>query len=475
MNAAADTAAVEPLHVAYLVNQYPMVSHSFIRREILALERHGVRVQRIALRGWTGPLAGADDLQERERTQHVLAGGTAALIAGLARMVVSRPGLSLSVLGQALRMSRGSDRSLPYHLVYFAEACVAAHWIERSGARHLHAHFGTNSAEVALLAARLASIGFSFTVHGPEEFDRPRCLGLAEKIARSDFVVAISSFGRSQLLRWTAFAQWPKVHVVHCGIDRSFRGADATSAVSAPAPRRLVCVGRICEQKGQLLLLSAMRRVLDRGADFELVLAGDGEMRAEIETLVDRLGLRSSVRITGWISGQQVREEILGARALVLVLVGVQDPGNVGTLLRSAEAFGATGAVACRGTAHPLSPKALRASAGSALRLPLLAAAEDASVLARLREAKLRIFAATIDGGESPGELDFCVPCALLVGNESSGLPAAMASAADQRVRITLAEGVESLNAGVAGAVLLYEAARQRNAKLSAGMPGQSP
>ena len=167
--------------------------------------------------------------------------------------------------------------------------------------------------------------------------------------------------------------------------------------------------------------------------------------------------------------------DLLGARPLVLVLVGVQDPGNVGTLLRSAEAFGATGAVTCRGTAHPLSPKALRASAGSALRLPLLASADDASVLARLREARLRIFAATLDGGESPGELDFRVPCALLIGNESSGLPAEMARAADQRVRIALAEGVESLNAGVAGAVLLYEASRQRSAKLRAGRPSESP
>jgi glycosyltransferase involved in cell wall biosynthesis len=308
----------EPLHVAYLINQYPMVSHSFIRREILALERRGVRVQRIALRGWTGPLAGADDVLERERTQHVLAGGAGALIASLARMLLTRPGRALSVLGEALRMARGSDRSLPYHLVYFAEACVAADWIERSGARHLHAHFGTNSAEVAMLAARLASIGFSFTVHGPEEFDRPQAIGLAEKIARSDFVVAISSFGRSQLLRWTAFAQWPKVHVVHCGIDRSYGETGASGEPSTQAPRRLVCVGRICEQKGQLLLLSAMRRVLDRGADFELVLAGDGEMRAEVERLCAELDLASRVRITGWISGDQVRDELLGARALVL-------------------------------------------------------------------------------------------------------------------------------------------------------------
>jgi colanic acid/amylovoran biosynthesis glycosyltransferase len=310
-------AADKPLHVAYLVNQYPMVSHSFIRREILALERQGVRVQRIALRGWTGALAGDDDLVERERTQHVLKGGAVPLLAGLVRMLLTRPGRLLGAFGQSMRMARHSDRSLPYHLIYLVEACLAAHWIERAGAKHLHAHFGTNSTEVAMLAARLAGIAYSFTVHGPEEFDRPQFIGLTEKIRCSAFVVAISSFGRSQLLRWCDWGQWPKVHVVHCGIDRAFHERPAAPA-SARAVPRLVCVGRICEQKGQLLLLSAMRKVLDRGSPFELVLAGDGELRAEAERLSAALGLADHVRITGWISGEQVREELLAARALVL-------------------------------------------------------------------------------------------------------------------------------------------------------------
>jgi glycosyltransferase involved in cell wall biosynthesis len=150
-------------------------------------------------------------------------------------------------------------------------------------------------------------------VHGPDEFDKPQFLGIAEKVRRSAFVVAISSHGRSQLYRWIGHAQWPKVQVVHCGVDAQFHAA------AAPPPEaRLVCVGRLCEQKGQRLLLEAVARLAARGLRFDLVLAGDGEIRPELEALIARHGLAGRVRITGWLSSAAVRAEILAARALVL-------------------------------------------------------------------------------------------------------------------------------------------------------------
>jgi TrmH family RNA methyltransferase len=155
---------------------------------------------------------------------------------------------------------------------------------------------------------------------------------------------------------------------------------------------------------------------------------------------------------------------------LIVVLVGVQDPGNVGTVLRSAEAFGATGAIATRGTASPWAPKVLRASAGSALRLPIIMGAAEPVALVQLKMAKLRILAATAGGGRAPSartpqEIDFRGPLALLVGNEGAGLPGEIERAADELVRIPIADEVESLNAAVAASVLLYEAARQRSQK----------
>jgi TrmH family RNA methyltransferase len=178
-------------------------------------------------------------------------------------------------------------------------------------------------------------------------------------------------------------------------------------------------------------------------------------------------------------------ENIMCKSALVVVLAGVQDPGNVGTIIRAAEAFGATGAATCSaddvGTADPLGPKALRASAGSALRLPVLHGVPVADLLSKLQVAGMKVYAAVADamGGREkslrstspwlrPWEADWRTPAAILIGNEGAGLPEEIVRDADARVCIpqtpaTTPVGVESLNAAMAATVLLYEAMRQRN------------
>jgi len=301
------------LKIAYLINQYPKVSHSFIRREILALERQGFEVQRIALRGWGEQLPDQDDRQEQERTRYVLRQGPWALLAPTLRVLLRAPVRFIGALRLVFKMARDSDRSLPYHLIYFAEACRIMPWLCEFGAQRVHAHFGTNSAEVTMLTHALGGPPYSFTVHGPDEFMRP--MGLDEKIHRSDFVVAISSFGRSQLYLRSRYADWPKVKVVHCGLEQSFF---EVSGGPAAATQRLVCVGRLSEAKGQLLLIEAVARLAAKGIRCELVLAGDGPMRSELEKLIEKHGLGTQIRITGWISGSEVRGEILAARALVL-------------------------------------------------------------------------------------------------------------------------------------------------------------
>jgi|HubBroStandDraft_4_1064222.scaffolds.fasta_scaffold02633_1 TrmH family RNA methyltransferase len=156
---------------------------------------------------------------------------------------------------------------------------------------------------------------------------------------------------------------------------------------------------------------------------------------------------------------------------LVIVMAGVQDPGNVGTIVRSAEAFGASGVVATRGTADPWSPKALRASAGSALRLPLLRGMGGPVLLAQMRIAGVRILAAGAKPHDSPHRKDANFdgampdmrgPCAIFIGNEGAGVPSEVEHAADEWISIAMSDDVESLNAGVAASVILFEAARQR-------------
>jgi glycosyltransferase involved in cell wall biosynthesis len=303
------------MRVAYLVNQYPKVSHSFIRREILALERHGIEVLRFASRGWDAELADADDLRERTQTRYLLEGGLRKLVGPALRAFFASPWRFACALALACRMGHRADRPLLVHLAYLAQACRLVEWLRQCGATHVHAHFATNPAEVAMLVRALGGPPYSFTVHGPEEFDRPLTLGLREKLRRAAFVVAVSSFARSQLYRWVEPAHWPKIRVVHCGLEDAFHAGASTPLPLRP---RLVCVARLAEQKGQLLLLEAAHRLVERGIDFELVLAGDGELRETIEERIAKLGLANNVYITGWISSERVRAELLAARALVL-------------------------------------------------------------------------------------------------------------------------------------------------------------
>jgi RNA methyltransferase, TrmH family len=157
----------------------------------------------------------------------------------------------------------------------------------------------------------------------------------------------------------------------------------------------------------------------------------------------------------------------LGRAPLLVVMAGVQDPGNVGTIVRSAEAFGATGAVATRGSADPWSPKAVRASAGSALRLPVLRGMAVPVLLAQLRVAEMEIVAASSRatgalGAEGHAAANLRNSVAIFIGNEGAGLPPEVEHAAEARISIPTIESVESLNAAIAASIVLYEAARQR-------------
>lgn len=308
---------MEQMHpaIAYIVNQYPKVSHSFIRREILALEAHGLQVMRITIRSGKAELVDEADQQELLRTRVILQAGLQGLLVALMQTVFRRPLRFMKTLWLTLKLGWPSDRGVVTHLAYLAEACILLKWLTEAGIKHVHAHFGTNSTTVALLCHELGGPPYSFTVHGPEEFDRVRGISLTEKINRAAFVVAISEFGRSQLYRWCQHDQWSKLHVVRCGLDQDFLLPSLTAPPPAP---RLVCVGRLCEQKGQLLLLQAVKQVVEQGYPMKLVLVGDGPLRPEIEASIQHLQLEAYVEITGWANGLEVRQQILNSRALVL-------------------------------------------------------------------------------------------------------------------------------------------------------------
>jgi glycosyltransferase involved in cell wall biosynthesis len=302
------------VRVAYFINQYPAVSHTFIRREIRAIEASGITVLRYALRPGEN-LVDLEDKREERQTRYILRLKTGELIRCCLAMLLTRPLAMSQTIGQSIKIGWRSDRGLLRHLAYAAEAAVLAYWSRRDAIDHIHAHFGTNPATIAMLAAQLSGIPYSFTAHGPDEFERATLLSLDEKLWRSAFAVCVSSFGRSQLMRWSAPDQWHKIALVHCGLDSGFFEAPVEAPPAAP---RLVCVARLDEQKAHLVLVAAARGLHEAGVDFEIVLVGDGRVRSQIEEAIRNAGLEKKITIMGWISGERVKAEIVAARALLL-------------------------------------------------------------------------------------------------------------------------------------------------------------
>lgn len=313
------------MRIAYLVNQYPRISLSFIRREIAGVEKAGVQVSRYSIRALqvSNPVRALDtelldpaDKAEALKTKIVLDIGFLGLLGHLIRVAIQRPISWMQCFQCMLNLCAASEISFFHHLAYMAEACVLLHWFNRDEIEHVHVHFGTNPTSVAMLCNILGGPSYSFTIHGPEEFDKPISLSLPVKIERAKFIVAISDFSKSQLCRWCSHEHWHKIHVVHCGLDKSF--LDYKSATPIANKTTFVCVARLSEQKGHFLLLEAIKQLADEGYQFKVVLVGDGPLRPALEALVVEWRLEKFIEFAGWASGSTVRERMLEARALVL-------------------------------------------------------------------------------------------------------------------------------------------------------------
>lgn len=307
-----------PLPIAYLTNAYPKVSHSFIRREIIALERQGFEVLRVSIRRCTEALPDASDRLEAERTLVLLDGRHVRLAAALIAQMLTRPWTFARALTLAVGMGFRGASGIARSLAYLVEACRLVGMLKRAGIRHMHVHFGTNPAAVARLAHKLSGITYSITLHGPDEFDAPQALLLSEKVASASFVVTISNFGRGQLMRWSRIADWPKIKVIRCGVDRRLLDDENPSdPPSRPTSNDLVCIARLSTQKGLSLLLEAAADVA-REHQFTLRIIGDGELRPHLEAQIAALRLDQHVKLLGWRDAEDVRREILAARALIL-------------------------------------------------------------------------------------------------------------------------------------------------------------
>ena len=303
------------MQIAYVLNTYPQPSHSFIRRELRALERQGLHVTRLAMRRAEVPLVDAADREEAAATRYVLDAGGLGLAWSVLLRAARNPAAFLRALRLAWATGAVSEAGRLRHLVYLAEAAHVARICAAAKVQHIHAHFGTNAASVAMLTHEMGGPAYSFTVHGPEEFDAPRALSLGTKIARARFVAGVSSFGRSQLCRWVPHDLWDRIKVVHCGVEA------ARFAGPQPPPERgleLVAIGRFVEQKGQMVLIPALERLRAAHPEVHLRLIGDGPLRGALQEAVRAARLEMNVTFTGWLDEAAIRTALDGAHALVM-------------------------------------------------------------------------------------------------------------------------------------------------------------
>lgn len=299
--------------IAYLMNTYPLTSTTFIRREIEAHERRGMDITRYALRQWDGKLVDPLDIAEIDRTHYILSGNAGGLLKAFLRELTTNTAGFFKALGPWWSLLKTARGGVVRHVAYLMEACYFRQRAAADHIDHVHVHFLTNSTAVAMLARIMGGPTYSATVHGPDELTDAPLLDFPAKIEHASFIAAITHFCKSQLIRFSSIEAAEKIKIIHCGLDLS--GFEATPP---PDNRTLVCVGRLCPQKGQAQLPAAVAALKDEFPDMKLVLIGDGESRAEIEAEIARLGVGDWIEITGWMENAKVREAVKNARAFLL-------------------------------------------------------------------------------------------------------------------------------------------------------------
>jgi colanic acid/amylovoran biosynthesis glycosyltransferase len=294
----------ETLRLGYLLSQYPAVNHTFILREIRALRCLGFDITAVSIRPSDRPLEAlsAEEAEEFRLTWSILGNGPWRVVRAHLRTAVRRPLAYLASLLYALRLAGWDLRASAAHLLWFAEAVAAGDHFVRAGVGHVHSHF---SSTVALLMARLFPVRFSVTVHGPDEFNDVAAFHMAEKVAQSAFVAAISRYAASQTMRAADPRDWPRIRVLPLGVDLG---------AFVPGPRReapgrlnLLCVGRLAPVKAHLVLFDAVRSLVDAGhSHLRLTVVGGGPSRPLLERAIAEAGLAPYIHLTGACNSDRI-------------------------------------------------------------------------------------------------------------------------------------------------------------------------
>ena len=296
----------ERCRIAYLVSKYPDFSHTFILREVLSLRNHGMDIEVASINEAPPPEKLTQvERDEASRTFYVKRRGVAGALSAALWALQHRPAGLVRGLGYALRLGRGDIRRSLLCVFYFVEALILAKWLSERSISHLHVHFATPAATVAMILTHVSAVEMSMTVHGPDEFYDVSNYYLSEKIRTSKFVVCISFFAQSQLMKLSPGSEWSKFDVVRLGVDSSEFAPRGRKAAEGPV--QVLCVGRLVSAKGQRILIEAVDRLKRDGHRLELQLVGDGVDRSDLERLVVVRGLTDVVRFVGAVNQDEIR------------------------------------------------------------------------------------------------------------------------------------------------------------------------
>ncbi|MFT6791028.1 MAG: colanic acid/amylovoran biosynthesis glycosyltransferase [Cellvibrionaceae bacterium] len=304
------------MKIAYLMNTYPVPSATFIRREIHALEKLGLTIKRYAVRKWPNRLVDPQDVAEQKLTEYLLSGNILGLLVAISKELISNAAGFYRGLKLCYRLNRNAKSMTIHHIAYFLQAAYLRQRTQAENINHIHVHFSTNATTVAMLAHVMGGCSYSFTVHGPDELDELRLSSIDTKIKHAAFVVAISHFCKSQLIRFSDYSYWDKIKIVRCGIDIDEFNPSKDSI--AEDNQTLVCVGRLCQQKAQMLILKAIASLHEEFPNLKVIFVGDGDIRDEMERKINDFGISAQVVLNGWADNQKVRELIQTSRALIL-------------------------------------------------------------------------------------------------------------------------------------------------------------
>jgi glycosyltransferase involved in cell wall biosynthesis len=302
-----NAASPEPWRIVYLLSCYPAVSHTFFLGEIRQLRKLGFTIEPASINPPDRPRSSLSpvEVDEADQTFYIKPAGIAHAVAVSAKTLLLRPTVFVRGVAAALRLGRSDPAATLYALFYLAEAFILGDWMRSRGHRHLHIHFCGPVATVGMLVSMAWGFSYSLTVHGPDEFYDVEKFYLRLKVEQAKFILCISDFCRSQLMRIVAPEHWEKMHVVRLGIDPDVfvprRKQDALKS-----PLEVLCVGRLVPSKGQLILLRACSLLHAEGISLQVRLVGDGPDREHLEAFASQMKI--NVIFEGAKSHDQTRK-----------------------------------------------------------------------------------------------------------------------------------------------------------------------